>query len=134
VARGIDEIQKVIPAVFRPIRKRNGLALDRDPPLPLDIHVVQNLVLEVSRVHDPGQLDKPVGQRRFPMIDVCYDTEVTDILHIFWINTLTLGDLVLTDCRESLHSFFLVISTPGLNGIDSGRNPVFSKSSELPSS
>ena len=59
-------------------RHPDGLALDGDAPLALDVHPVQILRAHRPLVHHPGQLQHPVRQRRLPMIDVSDDAEVAD--------------------------------------------------------
>ena len=82
MARRVDQVQGVGPAVLGPVGEGDGLALDRDPPLPLDVHVVEDLVLEIPVIHDAGVLDQPVGQGRLPMVDMGDDAEIADIVHI----------------------------------------------------
>ena len=47
-------------------------------PLPLQIHVVQELVLHVAVGHRAGVLQEPVRQRRLAVVDVGDDAEITD--------------------------------------------------------
>ena len=81
MARGVDEVQGVVFTVFGPIGEGNGLALDGDAALPFNIHIVQNLVLKVSFIADSGELNQPVGQGRFPVINVSDNAEVSNIFH-----------------------------------------------------
>ncbi len=81
MARRVDQVQGIAPAVLRAVGKRDDLALDRDPPLPLDIHVVEDLVLEIAVVHDAGVLDQPVGKRRLPVVDMGDNAEIPDMIH-----------------------------------------------------
>ena len=82
VARRVDQVQGVAPAVLCAVGKRDDLALDRDPALPLDIHVVEDLVLEIAVLHDAGILDQPVGERRLSVVDMGDNAEISDIVHI----------------------------------------------------
>ena len=84
--RRVDQVQGVGPAVLRPVGEGDGLALDRDPPFPLDIHVVEDLILEIAVVDDAGILDQPVGQGGLAVVDMGDDAEVSYIIH----NLLTL--------------------------------------------
>jgi hypothetical protein len=63
------------------VGKGDGLTFDRDPPLALDVHIIQDLVFEVARIHDAGILDEAVRKRRFPVIDVCDDAEISYVFH-----------------------------------------------------
>ena len=76
------EVQGVVAAVLGLVGKGDRLALDGDPPLPLDIHVVEDLVLKIPVIDDAGVLDQAVGQRRLPVVDMGDDAEIADIVHI----------------------------------------------------
>ena len=76
VPRGVDEVQDVLDAIFRRVRDRDRLALDRDAAFPLDVHVVQDLVVELPVGHQARTLDEPVGECRLAVIDVGNDAEV----------------------------------------------------------
>ena len=65
-------------AVLRRVGDRDGLALDRDAALPLDVHVVQDLVVELPFGDQTRALDEPVGERRLAVVDVRDDAEVAD--------------------------------------------------------
>ena len=43
----VDEVQQVVLAVRGVIGERNGIALDRNASLTLDIHVVEQLIAEL---------------------------------------------------------------------------------------
>ena len=46
---------------------------------PLDVHVVEDLVLHRPLVHALGQLEDAVGDRRLAVVDVRNDREVADV-------------------------------------------------------
>jgi hypothetical protein len=56
----------------------DGLALDRDAALALDVHPVQVLGAHLPRPDDAGQLQHAVGQRGLAVIDVRDNAEITD--------------------------------------------------------
>ena len=60
----------------------HGLRLDRDPALALDVHVVEHLgvAAHLARGEAAGDLDQPVGQRRFPVIDMRDDGKIPDFI------------------------------------------------------
>ena len=68
-------------AIGRLVGQADRLALDGDASLTLDIHRVEDLVLEVACADDPTALDEPVGQRRFTMVDVGDNREIADLRH-----------------------------------------------------
>jgi len=63
------------------VGKGDGVRLDRDPTLPLEVHGVEDLVAELPVFHRPAALDEAVGERRFAVIDVGDDAEVADVVH-----------------------------------------------------
>ena len=80
VAGGVDQVQPVGLAVPRGVPEGDGVALDGDAALALDIHRVEDLVAELARLHAAAALDQPVGQRRFAVVDVGDDAEITDVI------------------------------------------------------
>jgi len=60
--------------------KADGLGLDGDAALALDIHRVEDLFLHLAQVEATGHLDEAVGERGFAMVDVSDDGEIADIL------------------------------------------------------
>ena len=78
VARRVDEIERVLLAVARPVQKAHGVRLDRDAALALEIHRVEDLIDRLLRVHRAGQREQPVGERRLAVIDVGDDREIAN--------------------------------------------------------
>ena len=64
------------------VDRTNGLGLDRDAPLPLNVHIVQNLILHLTLRQYPRLFNDPVCERAFSVIDVRDDTEITNLIHI----------------------------------------------------
>ena len=54
------------------------MGFDGDSPFPFQVHAVEELFLEVPFGDGSGQLEQPVGQGRFPVVDVSDDTEIAD--------------------------------------------------------
>src|SRR4029079_17466807 len=79
VAGGVDQVQPAGLAVPGGVVEGDGVALDGDAALALDVHRVEDLVAELARLHPSATLDEAVGQGRFPVVDVGDDAEVTDI-------------------------------------------------------
>ena len=77
VAGRVDHVQAVGGAVDFP-GHAHGLGLDGDAAFALDVHPVQVLGLHVPLLDDTGQLQHPVRQGGFPMVDVGDDAEVPD--------------------------------------------------------
>ena len=78
VARRIDQVEDVLLPIGRRVIHPGGLKLDRDSPLPLQVHVVQELVLHVPVGHGARVLQQAVGQGRLAVVDVGNDAEVAD--------------------------------------------------------
>ena len=78
VAGGVDEVEHVPGAVGPCPRQPDGLALDRDAALALDVHPVQVLGAHLPLPDHPGELEHPVGERGLAVIDVRDDAEVAD--------------------------------------------------------
>ena len=70
----------VLPS-FAVYGRRDGVGLDRDPALALEVHGVEDLVAELPRLHRPAALDEAVGERRLAVVDVGDDAEVADVVH-----------------------------------------------------
>jgi hypothetical protein len=80
VAGGVDQVQHIVLAVLGPVLQADGLGLDGDAALALDVHRVEHLLLHVARGEAAGQLDQPVGQGGFAVVDVGHDGEVADLV------------------------------------------------------
>lgn len=55
-------------------------ASDSDSLLALQVHAVQKLGFHIAALHGAGQLQQPVGQSRFAMVDMGDDTEIADMV------------------------------------------------------
>ena len=58
-----------------------GLAFYGYSPLPLNIHVIKDLVTKLALVHQTGVLYKAIRERRLSMVDVGYNTEISYVFH-----------------------------------------------------
>src|SRR5205085_7285238 len=73
-ARRVDQVQlEALPG------DAHGLSLDRDAPLALELHRVEQLGTHVAGRDGVRDLENPVGKRRLPMVDVGDDREVADL-------------------------------------------------------
>ena len=78
VARRINQIENVGFAISRLVFHPGGLELDRDAPLPFQLHVVQELLLHVARRHGSRVLQQTIGQGGFAVVDMGNDAEIAD--------------------------------------------------------
>ncbi len=75
---GVDEIQLIGIAVARGVLQGNALGLDGDSTLALDVHGIEHLGLHLAPAQPPADLDEPVRERRFAMIDMRDDGKIAD--------------------------------------------------------
>ena len=82
VAGRVDQVELVGLAVLRGVHHADGVGLDGDAALALEIHGVEHLRLHFARGQRSGELQQAVGERGFAMVDVRDDREVADVLGI----------------------------------------------------
>ena len=92
MARRIDQVEHIVLPILCTIGKGDRLALDRDPPLVLNIHVVQDLILEVPGRNNTRILNQAVCQRRLSMVDVRDNAEIPNIFHQFNYNPISIKE------------------------------------------
>ena len=80
VPGGVDQVQLVGLAVPGRVEDPDGLRLDRDAALALEVHRVEHLRPHLQRIHGVGQLEDAVGERRLAVVDVGDDREVANLL------------------------------------------------------
>ena len=78
MAWGVDEVEHILLTIRRFVIHAGGLELDRDPPFPLQLHVVEELLLHIPIGHRAGVLQQTVGQRRLAMVDVGDNAKISD--------------------------------------------------------
>ena len=79
----VDQVELVDLAIGGGVFEGDRIALDRDAPLTLDIHTVEDLVTELSILNRAAGLDQAVGERRLPMVDMGDDAEIAYVFHEF---------------------------------------------------
>ena len=75
---GVDEVEFVGFPVARGVGHGDGMGLDGDAALALEVHVVEQLVALVALGDGAGQLEEAVGKGGFSVVDVRDDAEVAD--------------------------------------------------------
>ncbi len=78
MARSVDQVEDVLVTVGSHVAEANRLRLDRDPPLTLEVHCVEDLLTHVPLADRSGALEKAIGQSRLAVVDVGDDREVAD--------------------------------------------------------
>lgn len=76
----IYQIKRVGLSIVR-ILHLDSVTLDGYATLTLQIHVVENLFLQLALIDGLGNLQQPVGQRAFAVVDMRYDTEIANVFH-----------------------------------------------------
>ena len=79
MAGGVDEVEEVLLPVLRLVHHRDGMALDRDSALALQVHRVERLLLQFAQGNRLGELQNAVAQGRLAVVDMRDDTEVADV-------------------------------------------------------
>ena len=77
MARRVDQVELVGLAVVGRVVHAHSLAFDGDAALALDVHAVEQLLLHIALRHGAGQFQHAIGQRRFAVVDVRDDGEVS---------------------------------------------------------
>ncbi len=80
VTRRVDQVQLVGRAVLGPVVHADRVELDRDPPLPLELVGVQDLLPHLPPVEGARPLQQPVGEGGLAVVDVGDDAEVADMI------------------------------------------------------
>ena len=70
----VDQVENILLSVGA-VGKGDGLAFDGDSPLTFNVHIIQDLVFEIPRIHHASILDEAVGKGRFSVINMCDDAE-----------------------------------------------------------
>ena len=82
----VNQVESVFFAILLIIHL-NGMALDGDSPLPLNVHVIQSLLLQFSVGNGPRQVEKPIGQGAFTVVDVGNDAKIPGAFHSFLMSS-----------------------------------------------
>ena len=82
MSRRIDEIKDILLAILSVIDQTGRLELDRNAPLPLQVHIVQKLSFHISVRHQSGLFDETVGESGFSMVDMSDNAEIPYIFLI----------------------------------------------------
>ncbi len=88
MAGGVDQVELVRMAVLRGVHHADGVSLDGDAALALQVHGVEHLGLHLARSQRSGQLQQAVRQRGFAVVDVRDDGKIAEEsgVHRMWAN------------------------------------------------
>ena len=59
----------------------DGVRFDRNPSLPFQIHIVQQLILLFSGSYCSGKVQQAIGKGAFAMVDVGDDAKIPNVFH-----------------------------------------------------
>ncbi len=85
MARGVDQMEQVVLSVLCVIDQLDGIQLDGDPPFPLQVHGVQNLIFHLPLLHGIRHFQDPVRQSGLAVVDMGDDGKVA---YIFLIHSV----------------------------------------------
>ena len=80
MAGGVDQIENIVLAVLCMIIQGDGVSLNGNAALPLQIHIVKQLILHIPQRHRLGLLQNPVSQGAFAVVDMGHDAEIADVV------------------------------------------------------
>ena len=78
MSRGVDKVENVFIPILCLIYGADSLGFDGDSTLPLQIHIVQHLLLHLPAGQQAGLLNDTVSQGGLAVVDMCYDTKISD--------------------------------------------------------
>jgi hypothetical protein len=78
VTRGVDQIQDVRVLVVCLVRQPDGVRLDRDAPLTLEVHRIEHLRFHLAGLERPRDFEEAVRECGFAVVNVSDDREVAD--------------------------------------------------------
>jgi hypothetical protein len=79
VTGSIDKIKCVSLPVFGGVTQPHRLRLNRNSPFPLQLELVEELLLHLALFKRFRKLQDPIGKGRLPVVDMGNDAEITDI-------------------------------------------------------
>ena len=82
MAGGINEIEVIGFAVIGFIIQRDGAGLDGDTALPLQLHIIQDLIFHITLGNRFGGFQDAVGEGALAVIDMGDDAEIADVVLI----------------------------------------------------
>jgi hypothetical protein len=77
----VDQIEVVNLPVFSFVLQRSRLRFDGYPTLFFDVHRVKHLRLHLAVFESTATLNNAVSERRFAMVDVRNDGEISYVIH-----------------------------------------------------
>ena len=82
MSRRVNQVELIHLPVACFVVERGGLRFDGDAALFFDVHGIKYLRTHFAQIQAAAVLDEAVGKRRFAVVDVGNDGEISDIFHI----------------------------------------------------
>ena len=82
VSRRVNQVELIHLPVACFVVERGGLRFNGNAALFFNVHGVEHLRTHFAQIQAAAVLDEAVGKRRFAVVDVGNDGEVSDIFHI----------------------------------------------------
>ena len=80
MAWGVNEIENILLTVFSSIHEAYCMCFYSNATLPLEVHGIEDLIHHLTLAECAGPFQKPVSERRFPMVNMGDNGEITYIL------------------------------------------------------
>ena len=80
MSRGVDEVEEVLLSVLGVVEHRDGVALDGDAALALEVHGVERLLLELALRNGLRELQNAVRERGLAVVHMRDDAEIADVV------------------------------------------------------
>ena len=80
MAGRVNQVENIVLPVIGLVVQPDGLRLDGNAALALDIHRVEDLFLHLAQVESARKLDQAIGERGLAMVDVSDDGKIADVL------------------------------------------------------
>ena len=80
MSRRIDKVERVRLPILGGVVEGNGPGLNGDASLPLQVHIIQQLVFHIPLRHRAAGLQQPVGQRGFSMVNMGNNRKISNFL------------------------------------------------------
>ena len=81
VTRGVDEIKHILLTIQNIIHL-NGVRLDCDTSLTLQIHIIKKLILFFTLSNSSSSIEQTIGQSAFTMVNMGNNAKITNVLHL----------------------------------------------------
>ena len=73
----VNQVELIHLPVSRLVHHANGMSLDGDSALALQVHIVEHLLLHLAHAQRSGDLQHSIGERAFAVVDVGNNCEIS---------------------------------------------------------